>query len=145
MSEEIEQITNEEFQNLSDKEKWNFIQTIKKIIKDLEIKANKNCIECEKTTLSTHDVNIDLFFEDWRVCSDHCEECSNEDQRNMCEIQFQLFNHIAQTLLELQRRHNILTKMVLKKDQSGSELLKAFKKEYERKKKSNKLAANLYQ
>ncbi len=145
MSEEIKQITKKFFLNLSEKEKWNFIETMKRIIEDLEIRANKNCEECEKTNLSTHDINIDLFFEDWRECSNHCDNCSREDQKRMCDLQFQLFNHLANSFLELHRRHNVLTKIVLKKDERGSELLEEFKKLHEKKKKSDKLADDLYQ
>lgn len=117
---------------------------MKKIVEDLEVRAMRNREECEKTALSTHDVNIDLFFEDWRECANHCDECSKEDQRTMCEIQFQLLNHISNTLINLQEKHNLLTNIVLKKDEKGSELLQAFKKEYERKRQANKLTDNLY-
>ena len=48
MSEEVNQITEREYFSLSDQEKWNFIQSMKTIIEDLEVKANKNCEECEK-------------------------------------------------------------------------------------------------
>ena len=99
MAEEIDFLTEKEFEELSDQDKWNLIQTLKKIIEDLKIRADKNCEECEKTLLTADDINIDLFFQDWRNCAEHCDECSSEDLVNMCETQFQLMNHIANTLL----------------------------------------------
>ena len=46
MAEEIDFLTEKEFEELSDQEKWNLIQTLKKIIGDLKIRADKNCEEC---------------------------------------------------------------------------------------------------
>ena len=58
----------------------------------------------------------------------YCEECGEEEKRNMCHIQFELMNHIANTLLELQRKQNVLTQLLLKRDETGSKLLKEFMK-----------------
>ena len=85
MAEEIDFLTEKEFKELSDQDKWNLIQTLKKIIGDLKIRADKNCEECEKTLLTADDINIDLFFQDWRNCAEHCDKCSSEDLVNMCE------------------------------------------------------------
>jgi hypothetical protein len=46
LGEELEDLNFEEFKNLSDIEKWNLIQTIKKILTELKIRADKNCEEC---------------------------------------------------------------------------------------------------
>ncbi len=145
MAEEIDYLTEKEFKELSDQEKWNLIQTLKKIMEDLKIRADKNCAECEKNLLSVDDINIDLFFQDWRNCAEHCEECSNEDLVNMCETQFQLMNHIANTLLELQRKQNVLTQLVLKRDETGSKLLKDFMKKKEALDKRDKRTDDMYQ
>ena len=145
MAEEIDYLTEKEFKELSDQEKWNLIQTLKKIMEDLKIRADKNCAECEKNLLSVDDINIDLFFQDWRNCAEHCEECSNEDLVNMCETQFQLMNHIANTLLELQRKQNVLTQLVLKRDETGSKLLKGFMKKKEALDKRDKRTDDMYQ
>ena len=50
------------------------------MIVDLRIKADKNCEECEKHLLSVDDINIVMFFEDWRECNEHCSECGEEDR-----------------------------------------------------------------
>ncbi|MFX1259348.1 MAG: hypothetical protein ACFFAN_15950, partial [Promethearchaeota archaeon] len=101
MAEELEDMTEKEFRELSEIDKWKLIQTIKKFIQDLKIKADKNCSECEKNLLTVDDVNIELFFQDWRACAENCDECDKEEQINMCQLQFELMNHIANTLLEL--------------------------------------------
>jgi len=145
MAEEIDFLTEKEFEELSAKDKWNLIQTLKKSIGDLKIRADKNCDECEKTLLTADDINIDLFFQDWRNCAEHCDECSSEDLVNMCETQFQLMNHIANTLLELQRKQNVLTQIVLKRDETGSKLLKDFMKKKEDLEKKDKSSTDMYQ
>ena len=145
MAEEIDFLTEKEFEELSDQDKWNLIQTLKNIIGDLKIRADKNCKECEKTLLTADDINIDLFFQDWRNCAEHCDECSSEDLVNMCETQFQLMNHIANTLLELQRKQNVLTQIVLKRDETGSTLLKDFMKKKEDLEKRDKSSSDIYQ
>ena len=145
MAEELEDLDFEEFKNLSEKEKWDLFQTMKKLIGDLKIRADKNCEECEKNLLTADDINIDLYFQDWRNCAEHCNECTNEDLVNMCETQFQLMNHIANTLLELQRKQNVLTQIVLKRDETGSKLLKDFMKKKEDLEKKDKHSDALYQ
>ncbi|MFX1259427.1 MAG: hypothetical protein ACFFAN_16355, partial [Promethearchaeota archaeon] len=68
-----------------------------------------------------------------------------EEQINMCQLQFELMNHIANTLLELQRKQNLITQLVLKRDETGSKLLKEFVKKKEELKKKNKEANEMYQ
>ena len=145
MAEEIIDMTEKEFNELSVNEKWELILMIKKVIQDLKIRAEKNCDECEKTFLSPEDINIDLLFQDWRQCAEHCDECAEEEKINMCQLQYELMNHIANTLLELQRKQNLLTQLVLKRDERGSELLKEFVKKKEDLEKKNKQADDLYQ
>jgi len=145
MAEEIIGITEEEFREINDKEKWQLMQTIKKLIQDLKIKAEKNCEECEHNLLSVDDINIDLFFQDWRSCTEQCEECGEEEKRNMCQLQFELMNHIANSLLELQRKQNILTQLILKQDETGSKLLKDFMKKKEDSDKKDKNSYDIYQ
>ena len=145
MAEEIADLTEKEFRELSDTEKWKLIETIKKLLHDLKIKADKNCEDCEKNLLTVDDVNIDLFFQDWRSCAEFCDECGEEEKRNMCHIQFELMNHIANTLLELQRKQNVLTQLVLKRDETGSKLLKEFMKKKEDHEKKEKNSYDIYQ
>jgi len=142
MAEEIDDF--DEFKTLSETDKWKIIQTLRKMIVDLRIKADKNCEECEKNLLSVDDINIDMFFEDWRECNKHCSECGEEEKVYMCEIQFQLMSHIANSLLELQRKQNLLTQIVLKRDESGSKLLKDFLNKKEELDKKDKDSSELY-
>jgi hypothetical protein len=144
MNEEIDYLNEEEFKQLPEKEKWKLIENLKKMIKDLKIQADKNCEECEKNLLTAEDINIDLFFQDWRSCAEHCDECSEEERKNMCETQLNLMNHIANTLLELQRKQNVIAQLVLKKDTTGSELLNKFMKEKEELDKKTKRSDDLY-
>ena len=138
MAEDIDYLSEKEFKELLEKDKWNFVEILKKKIEALQIKADKNCAECEKNYLTVDDINIELFFEDWRACADHCDECSDEERVHMCDLQFQLINHIANALLEVQRKQNMLTQIVLKRDETGSTLLKEFYKEKEEIKKKDK-------
>jgi hypothetical protein len=131
MAEEIIDIAEKEFRELNEKEKWQLMQTIQTILQDLMIKAEKNCEKCENNLLSVDDINIDLFFQDWRSCAEHCDECDEEEKKDMCQLQFELMNHIANSLLELQRKQNVLTQIVLKQDETGSKLLKDFIKKKE--------------
>lgn len=145
MAEEIIDLTEKEFRELSETEKWRLLETIKKLIRDLKIKADKNCEDCEKNLLTVDDVNIDLFFQDWRSCAEYCDECGEEEKRNMCHIQFELMNHIANTLLELQRKQNVLTQLILKRDETGSKLLKEFMKKKEDYEKKDEDSYDIYQ
>ncbi len=145
MAEEINDLTEKEFRELSETDKWKLLETIKKLIHDLKIKADKNCEECEKNLLTVDDVNIDLFFQDWRSCAEYCDECGEEEKRNMCHIQFELMNHIANTLLELQRKQNVLTQLILKRDETGSKLLKEFMKKKEDYEKKDEDSYDIYQ
>jgi len=140
-----EEMDYEEFKKISETDKWKIVQTLRKMVLDLKIKADKNCEECEKNLLSADDLNIDMFFEDWRECSEHCSECGEEEKIYMCEIQFQLMNHIANSLLELQRKQNLLTQLVLKRDETGSQLLKDFMKKKEAQDEKDKDSSDLYQ
>ena len=145
MAEDLDYLTEKEFKELSDIEKWKLIQNIKKVVEDLRIRADKNCAECEKTFLTAEDINIDLFFQDWRGCAENCEECGEEEKTNMCTLQFELMNHIANTLLEIQRKQNLLTQLVLKRDETGSVLLKEFKKSKDEIEKKSKRSDNMFQ
>lgn len=91
--------------------------------------------------LAMDDINIDLLFEDWRVCAERCEECGKEEKLIMCNTQFELINLIANSLAELRTRQNTLANMVLKKDERGSKLLK---KQEELRKRAEKHAEELF-
>ena len=134
-------LTEKEFKKLEEKSKWNYLLSIIKIIDTLKPMADKNCEECDKRQLSPHDLNIDYLFEDWRGCAERCDECGKEEKMNMCDLQFQLMNHIANSLSELRERQNALGSLVMKKDEHGSKILKEIS---EAKEKSEKNSANIY-
>jgi len=134
-------LSQDEFENLKEEDKWNYIDGLYKTIKRLQIRADKNCEECESEMLAVDDINIDLLFEDWRECSNHCNECNKETRTVMCQAQFELVNLIANSLAELRRRQNALANMVLKKDSRGSKLLKKMEEDREL---AEQKAASLY-
>ncbi|TXT54172.1 MAG: hypothetical protein BAJALOKI1v1_2210005 [Promethearchaeota archaeon] len=141
---DILELTEDEFKQMSDSDKWELISFIKKVIEDLKIRADKNCEECEKTYLTAEDINIDLFFQDWRECAERCEVCGKEEMRNMCQLQFELINHLANSLLDVQRKQNLLTQLVIKRDEAGSKLLNEFLKKANEEKKKDKRLDDLY-
>ena len=53
-------------------------------MKDLKVRADKNCSECKMNMLMAEDLNIDYLFEDWRGCSEHCDECGEEGILEKC-------------------------------------------------------------
>jgi len=134
-------LSQEEFENFKEEDKWNYIDGLYKTINRLQIRADKNCEECESEMLAMDDINIDLLFEDWRECSNHCDECNKDTRTIMCQAQFELINLIANSLAELRRKQNILTSLVIKRDSRGSKLLKKMEEDRELAKKK---AASLY-
>jgi hypothetical protein len=138
MSEDL--LSEKEFRELKELSKWNYVKSLYKLIKNLKIQAEKNCELCEKQMLNPHDVNIDFLFEDWRSCAENCSECGIEERVNMCDLQFQLMNHIANALSEIRERQNALAKIVMKKDTVGSRILeKIEKKQHDEDKKASGL------
>ena len=134
MSEGI--LNRKEFEELSEDYRWEYIDGLYKTMKRLQIKAEKNCEECESEILAMDDINIDLLFEDWRECAEHCNECGKEEKLNMCNTQFELINLIANSLAQLRARQNALANMVLKKDERGAKLLKKQEEDIENAKKN---------
>jgi len=112
------------------------------MLDELSIKAEKNCEKCEKHLITPEDINIDMFFEDWRECADNCDECKKEDQVFMCEVEFQLMSHLAEAITRLTSKVNILTKLYLEQDKDGSKFIEDFVKEQKSKKEAH---TELYQ
>ena len=135
----------EEFLKLENKEKWNYILSLMRLLRDYKIQAEKNCLDCEKNLLTTRDLNIDLYFEDWRECANHCDECSKNDQINMCDTQFNLINHIANSLGNLEDKFNALAKVILNRNQGGQDLIEKWKKEVEKASKRSKEMQSMFQ
>ncbi|MFX0077144.1 MAG: hypothetical protein ACFE96_16990, partial [Candidatus Hermodarchaeota archaeon] len=107
MIDEYAFLTKKEFRELSEKDKWVYVKSLKKTIQDLNIQAEKNCSECEKNLLSPEDVNLELFFEDWRNCKENCENCGKEEQRMMCDLQHNIINHLTNEFYDLKKKVNI--------------------------------------
>jgi hypothetical protein len=135
-------LSEKDFKNLKDPSKWNYVQSLYKKIEELQIQADKNCEECEKRLVGVYDLNIDYLFEDWRSCSEHCEECGEEEKRMMCDLQFQVMNLLANSLSELRERQNALANIVLRKYDEGAKLLEKIAQE---KKKDEDKSKGLYQ
>jgi hypothetical protein len=128
-------LSKKEFESLSEDFKWEYVDGLIKSMKKLQIKADKNCEECESEMLAMDDINIDLLFEDWRECAEHCDKCGKEEKVNMCNTQFELINLLANSLAELRSRQNGIANLVLKKDERGSKLLKKQEEDIEQAKK----------
>ena len=123
MKDEYAFLTNKEILELDDKAKLEYIESLKKIIDDLDIMAEKNCSECETYHLDPGDLNIEMLFEDWRSCAENCDNCGKEEKINMCDLQFQLMSFIADEVGSLRNRINGVVKMLLRKDDVGKKLV----------------------
>ena len=144
--EELGYITEKEFRELDEKNRWSLIQQASKIIREYRIKADKNCEMCEHhLRMDYNDINIDLLFEDWRGCSEHCDECNKETQVEMCQLQFNIMNHLAQGIVECGKKLNNITELIMKSDKDGSEILKSLKKNIERAERYNRDSQDMFQ
>ena len=147
MPEELDEflfLTKKEFEELEEKYKWDYAEGVKKMYKDTKIMADKNCDECMYRLQTTSDINIEMFFEDWRTCIDNCDNCDDcniTELKGMCQTQFELINHIANSLVELQMKQNMLVKFIYRRDDSGKEILKGILKS---KKKNDERAFSNY-
>mgnify|MGYP001144652049 CR=1 FL=1 len=137
-------ITEDEFKELEESVKWAYALSLEKIIKQLKPKAEKNCAECEKNYISAQDLNIDYLFEDWRECRNNCANCSIEDQRYMCQVQFQILNHLSQSLLDLKNQHRAIVQMIFRKDSKGSELLSRIENDLDKEDEEEKESKGIY-
>jgi hypothetical protein len=131
----------EEFDEFSDQERWDFIESLKKAIEDLLIMAEKNCSSCAQYHLAPGDVNIAYLFEDWRNCAEECSKCSKEQQVNMCQIQFEIMSSLAEEVNTLINKFNGIVKHLLKKDAEGKKFLKSLMEDIEA---SRKGAGDIY-
>ena len=134
-----------EFLEIENDDKWNYIQSLMKLINDYKIQAEKNCLECENNLLSSHDLNIDMYFEDWRECSEHCDKCSKDDRTTMCDTQLNVMNHMANSITNLEEKLNALTKVVLYKNQDGQELIEKWKEELDKESSKSKDSQSMFQ
>ena len=95
-------LTEEEFKELDDAAKWNYIEVLIKQLYEFKVMADNNCEECIHKLQTSRDVNVDLYFDDWRECAKHCDECGQEEKVNMCNTQFSVLNHLANLVFEIQ-------------------------------------------
>lgn len=116
-------ISEDEFNELDDKAKWKYILSLRQVMTDLNVMAEKNCADCEQYHTSSEDLNIGMLFEDWRDCSDNCDNCGKEERVYMCDLQFQLISHLADQLNSLRNKVNGIVKYMLKKTDAGENLL----------------------
>ena len=134
-----------EFLDLKNKEKWEYVESLMKEIRNYKIQAEKNCLECEKNLLTTHDLNIDLYFEDWRDCAENCDECNKETRTNMCELQLNLINHLANSICNLEDKFNTLARVMLNKSPDTQTLLDEIKSEIKQDSNKSKEPPSMYQ
>lgn len=120
-------LSKKEFSELNDKQKSEYVDSLHNIINDMKIQVEKNCSECEQNFITPEDINVNLLFEDYRECSEHCDECGEEERKYMCDLQFQLISHIAEAVGSMREKLNGLIKTVLKKDDAGKKILKIAK------------------
>jgi len=143
---ELGHITEKEFTELDEANKWSLVQQASKIIRDYRIQADKNCEKCKThLQIDINDVNIDLLFEDWRACSEFCDDCGVEEKRNMCQLQFDIMNHLAQGLFECGHKINNITELIMKSEKGGSQLLKQLKESLTKEKIRSSYSEDLYQ
>ena len=128
MSDEYAFLSEKEFRELDEKSSWKYVNSLKLVIDDFKIKAEKNCSECEQYHLDPGDLNIQMMFEDWRWCTDNCDKCGKEEQVFMCDLQFQVMSHIAEEMNSLRNKINGLVKYMLKSDDAGKKLVENFSK-----------------
>jgi len=144
--EELGYFSEKLFRDLNEKAKWEMIKQASKIIRDYRIQADKNCELCkDHLQINFNDVNIDLLFEDWRECGGYCEGgCTKENQINMCQLQFNIMNHLAQGIFETGRKLNNITEIIMKSDIEGSELLKSLKENVDKAKEARKRSSDMF-
>jgi len=121
-------LAEKEVRELDETANWDYISFLVKKIHELNIKAEKNCSECEKHLLAPNDINVELLFEDWRACQEHCDTCGKEERIFMCDVQLNLINHIAEAIGQLRTKMNGIVRAILSKDDAGEKLLSTLQK-----------------
>lgn len=137
-------LTEEEFQELDAVAKWNYVEILIKQLYEFKVMADNNCEDCIYRLQTSRDVNVDLFFDDWRECAKNCDECGKEELVNMCDTQYQVLNHLANMVFEIQLKQNRLVQFLYKKDPKGQEILEEMKKAKEEAQKRDKHADNMF-
>lgn len=138
-------LTEEELKDFDKKKLIEYINHQQEVIGQLKIYADKNCSECQKYWIKVDDLNVGLLMEDWRDCSHDCENCNIDRQVQMCQIQHDLFNFLANQVSSLNYKFEGLVKFLLKKEPGGEKLLDAVKKQGGKEKKmAQELADSLY-
>lgn len=126
-------ITKKQFKELEDKDKWNYVQSLLKQMEVLQIQADKNCLECEKRLITPGDLNIDYLFEDWRACSDHCDKCTKQDQVQMCHLEYEIMNLLAEQVQVVRNEVNALMKVILEREEPGKKIRETLEKSIKKK------------
>jgi hypothetical protein len=137
-------LSEEEFLELRPEEKWSYLKSLMVQTKQYKIMSDKNCAECIHFLQTVHDVNIDLFFDDWRACAEHCDECNKLNQVEMCNTQFELISHLANEIADLSDKVNRLIKYNFVKSVKGKELYEEMTQEVEFRKRGKENADGLF-
>jgi hypothetical protein len=137
-------LTEEEFKELDAAAKWNYIEMLVKQLYEFKVMADHNCDECMYRLQTSRDVNVDLFFDDWRECAENCDNCGKEELVNMCSTQYQVLNHLANLVFEIQVKQNRLVQFLYKRDPKGQEILEEMKKAKEEAQKRDKHADDMF-
>ena len=137
-------LSEDEFKELDDATKWNYVESLVKQTYEYKVMADQNCDECTYRLQTSRDVNVDLFFDDWRECAKNCEECTKEELVSMCDMQYQVMNHLANMVFEIQVKQNRLVQFLYKKDPKGQEILEEMKKAKEEAQKKDKQADDMF-
>lgn len=106
-------IKTEEFFELEQDKKKKYLDFLYKEIQVLEQQAEKNCSDCFYKITATDAVVIDLHLDDWRQCRNNCDECTKEDQVQMCNLQFEIIDFLANEILRLQKSLRAVAKLSL--------------------------------
>lgn len=138
-------LTEEEFVGLDDENKLSYIRSFMSQLKIYKAMAETNCEECIHYLQTVHDVNIDLFFDDWRGCTDNCNECTKADQVEMCKTQFEIMSHLANEVADISDKLNKLIKFNYVKTESGAELYEDMKEAVRNKRRVAKNNPDMFQ
>ena len=134
-----------EFSGLKDDEKWNYVRSFMTQLKIYRDMAHKNCEECIHFLQTIHDVNLDLFFDDWRGCVENCDECNKQDQVEMCQTQFEIMSHLANEVADIGDKLNKLIKFNYVKDEHGKEIYEDMKQAVRNKRRDKDIGTTMFQ
>lgn len=99
--------------DLEDEKLRDYLQFIYDKIEVLNQQAEKNCGDCYYKITTDDAVVIDLQLDDWRECRNHCDECTMENQVDMCQTQLEIIDFLASEILAVQRNIRAVARLAL--------------------------------